>query len=292
MRRFCSSFMIALLLVLASPALRATPQPLSVKEISLMLRSGYSSADILAELANRRVVDAPDAESRKALAEFGASAQLLEALDTGAYRVDDATAEGARQSALELSACQAVEAEKTFRDATAVLRAQHARAAAAPAPVAGSSSVLRALQDKLVICRDGVIGPLDPAAVEHKQLVALYFSAHWCAPCRKFTPTLVDYYQRVAPAHPEFELVFVSADRSRFNWETYIRDTRMPWPAIDFDQLAGFAGLKQFGGESIPSLLVLDAGGHVVVSSYAGEQYVGPQAALATLDKIFAANAR
>ena len=101
----------------------------------------------------------------------------------------------------------------------------------------------------------------------------------------------LDYYNRVAPQHPEFQLIFVSADRSRYNWELYLRENKMPWLAVDFDQLGDLASLKQLGGDSIPSLLVLDDSLHVVASSYEGDKYVGPQNALATLDRIFAANA-
>ena len=32
------------------------------------------------------------------------------------------------------------------------------------------------------------------AALEGKDLVLFYFSAHWCPPCRQFTPLLKDFY--------------------------------------------------------------------------------------------------
>ena len=168
-----------------------------------------------------------------------------------------------------------------------MLRNQRAQAAA-NSPI--TFSIASNFQDKLVVCRDGVVTPADKNALENKKLFAFYFSAHWCAPCRKFTPELVDYYNRIAPQHPELALIFVSFDRSRFNWETYLRDAKMPWLAIDFDQLDGFAALRQLGSESIPSLLVIDATGHVVASSYDGEKYLGPQAALAGLEQIFSAS--
>ena len=92
------------------------------------------------------------------------------------------------------------------------------------------------MKGDLVLWKNGSLARFrDDETLEKKKLFALYFSAHWCAPCRKFTPQLVEFYNRVAPQHPEFELVFVSDDRSPFGMETYMRD--MPWLAIDFSKL-------------------------------------------------------
>ena len=41
----------------------------------------------------------------------------------------------------------------------------------------------------------------------------LYFSAHWCPPCRAFTPQLAGTYAKLKEAGREFELVFISSDR-------------------------------------------------------------------------------
>ena len=220
-------------LALAATA-AAGVRPLSSKDVSLMLRSGYSSDDVLREIAQRRVTDGPDPATKKSLVDFGASPRLLSALESGEFRVDAATAERTREEETKTSAAQEAEAEKTFRHATEVLKEQRSRPVVRPSL---GGSLVSLLKDKLVRCHDGTIQTADSSALESKKLVAFYYSAHWCPPCRKFTPQLVDYYNRVAAEHPEFELIFVSYDKSRFNWETYMRDTKMPWLAIDFDQL-------------------------------------------------------
>jgi len=35
------------------------------------------------------------------------------------------------------------------------------------------------------------------AALAGKDVILIYFSAHWCPPCRGFTPVLKDFYEVV-----------------------------------------------------------------------------------------------
>ena len=49
------------------------------------------------------------------------------------------------------------------------------------------------------------------------KVVGLYFSAHWCPPCRGFTPTLASWYKKSKEleARKCLEMVFVSSDRDQ-----------------------------------------------------------------------------
>jgi nucleoredoxin len=263
--------------------------PLTNKEIALMLRSGYSSESVVAEIQNRRVLEPLDPATKKSMVEFGASAQLIAALEGGSFIVSGSDADQAKAREAEVAAKRQEQIEQD-RKLNTLLQARQAQAhvQASVAPPPGETRVLDSLKSKLVRCRDGTTSRADGSELEKKKYVALYFSAHWCGPCRKFTPQLVDYYNRVTTAHPEFEIIFISSDRSRFGWDTYLQETKMPWLAVDYDQVAGLGGIRNLGGDSIPSLLVLDSGSRIIASSYDGEKYLGPQNALATLDKIFA----
>ncbi|KAL3270829.1 hypothetical protein HHI36_021348 [Cryptolaemus montrouzieri] len=90
-----------------------------------------------------------------------------------------------------------------------------------------------------------------------------YFSANWCPPCRAFTPQLVDMYKQIRKKEPNFEIIFVSSDRSAESFTTYME--YMPWLAIPFQQSAVRAELAQlYGIRGIPTLLLLDNNGHVI----------------------------
>lgn len=46
-----------------------------------------------------------------------------------------------------------------------------------------------------------------------KKAVALYFSAHWCPPCRGFTPVASDFYKQINTTDASaLEIIFVSSD--------------------------------------------------------------------------------
>ncbi len=65
-------------------------------------------------------------------------------------------------------------------------------------------------------------------------VVGLYFSAHWCGPCRSFTPTLAKFYENFKKTDDgkRLEIVFVSSDRDESAFNDYYKE--MPWLALPF----------------------------------------------------------
>jgi nucleoredoxin len=49
------------------------------------------------------------------------------------------------------------------------------------------------LAGKKLVKRDGSVHDVDQV-LSSANVVAFYFSAHWCPPCRNFTPLLADFY--------------------------------------------------------------------------------------------------
>jgi len=264
--------------------------PLTVGEISLMLRAGYSSSSVMQELSARRCVDAVDQAKEKTLVNSGASAELIAALKSGMYSLSADKTEKVLQQ-METQAQHRAEAAQVARKSDAAYQAEVVRQRnAKPATIntGGTEAVSEFLKSDLIRLRSGDPIRADETALANKKLIVFYFSAEWCGPCRKFTPQLVDYYKRVSPEHPEFEIVFFSSDKSQYAMEKYMRDENMPWLAIDFTKLKDKAVLKKNAGDGIPALIVVDSSGNMISSSFANGQYVGPQKVLADLDAIFA----
>jgi len=99
----------------------------------------------------------------------------------------------------------------------------------------------------------------------------IYFSAHWCPPCRGFTPTLVEKYKALKDFGKKFELVFASSDKSEDQFNEYYKE--MPWLALPYADRAQKDKLAKFYGVSgIPMLAIINAQtGETVTTNGRGE---------------------
>ncbi len=157
------------------------------------------------------------------------------------------------------------------------------------APPARVGSVPSALAGKLVTVKGKTLAPVPRAGLDGARYIAFYYSAHWCPPCRGFTPELVDAYDEIKAAHPEFELVFVSHDEDPAAMQGYMTEYRMAWPALKFDQVKTARVARRPDNErGIPNLVFMDADGKELSHSYTpGGDYRGPKAVLADIRKHF-----
>ena len=119
--------------------------------------------------------------------------------------------------------------------------------------------------------------PWDASKLAGVQYIAFYYSASWCPPSRAFTPDLVSFYNEFKPSHPNFEIIFVSDDRSDGDMASYMKTDSMPWPAVRFADVSDpDLNAGQFCGAGIPCLVLVDRNGNVLSDTYRGGAYVGP----------------
>lgn len=133
---------------------------------------------------------------------------------------------------------------------------------------------MEALLGSHVVDKDGKQVAVSDFAQAGK-VVGLYFSAHWCPPCRGFTPALAEFYDNVKKASDKLEIVFVSSDRDETSFKEYF-DT-MPWKALPFSDRGKKEELStKFEVRGIPTFIILngdtaevvDAQGRATVSAH------------------------
>jgi len=92
--------------------------------------------------------------------------------------------------------------------------------------------------------------------------IAYYFSAHWCPPCKAFTPKLADWYVK-SLKDKGLEVVFVSSDRDETTFKEYFGT--MPWLALDYSDRNRKEELNQlFDVSGIPSLVIVGSDGQLI----------------------------
>ena len=148
--------------------------------------------------------------------------------------------------------------------------------------------------------KDDFLGTLNDALVnsagekvnpdlKSKDYVAFYYSAAWCPPCRKFTPSLVKFYDE----HKDkgnFELILVSSDRDKKSALGYMTKYNMNFPTVEFSKIKS-TNSKKFAGRGIPFLVVIDKEGKVVSTSAPKGKYRGCTPVMNELKELISAPA-
>ncbi|NBR46211.1 MAG: hypothetical protein EBT68_03740 [Verrucomicrobia bacterium] len=139
------------------------------------------------------------------------------------------------------------------------------------------------VEPRLFLVRDGKKADFKKPAANPKY-TALYFSAHWCPPCRAFTPKLVAWYKEFQPKHPDFELVFVSRDKDEAAQLEYMKETGMPWPAAKLSAGKDPA-FEKYAAGGIPYLVLIDESGKDLTGKE-GNEWQSPSEVLKKIEEL------
>ncbi|GAA5125976.1 redoxin family protein [Luteolibacter yonseiensis] len=149
-------------------------------------------------------------------------------------------------------------------------------ATAAPAPAAEVASAFDKVLDGNLVSLSGKRLAAKKDFVKPTKYYLFYYTASWCGPCHKFTPSLVEFYNKNKPGNNEFELVLITSDSSDDAMESYAGEFKMPWPQLKLSRTEKFKKEFKYPGGGIPNLVLTDTEGKLIKGSYEGQTYVGP----------------
>ncbi|XP_044490323.1 probable nucleoredoxin 1 isoform X1 [Mangifera indica] len=94
--------------------------------------------------------------------------------------------------------------------------------------------------------------------------ILLYFSAHWCPPCRAFLPKLTEAYHKIKAKNEPFEVIFISSDRDQASFDDFF--SGMPWLALPFGDRRKASLSRKFKVYGIPMLVALGPTGRTITT--------------------------
>jgi hypothetical protein len=244
-----------------------------------MLRSGYSSDAVLRELAIRHFADVFDGTVAEQLTRAGASESLINALRNGSHVATASEISAAREKVIAQESQTSLVTQPAPRPQVPSSRTTLPSGPAISRP---PNAIYEVLQGNLVHLERGELRKLDDELVKKKKLYLLFYSSNSSELARAITSSLVTLYHRVASFHPEFEIIFLSQDRTAYAMETYVQQTEMPWPAVVFEKTAGRKVISQ-----VPYLILVSGDSKVLYSS-SGTQNSDQAKVIADLDKVIA----
>lgn len=98
--------------------------------------------------------------------------------------------------------------------------------------------------------------------------ILLYFSAHWCPPCRAFLPKLIEAYNEIKSKDHTFEVIFISSDKDQASFDDFF--SGMPWLALPFGDPRKTSLARTFKVHGIPMAVALGSTGQTITTEARG----------------------
>jgi nucleoredoxin len=96
---------------------------------------------------------------------------------------------------------------------------------------------------------------------------AFYRGAGWCGPCRQFSPSLVKFYKETKPKNANFEVYFISGDKTPAEMKGYAKEAGFSWASVPQARQPQMQIVNRLFTNLIPQFVVTDRAGTVLIDS-------------------------
>ena len=118
---------------------------------------------------------------------------------------------------------------------------------------------------------------LDPDAALPEPVLAgtdyllIYIGSGDCSRCARFTPELKKAYRELKARHDNFEVVYLSGDRSKAAYERSVAQNELPWRVVPYETMYAAATARSFQSDLMPVVYLVRPDGTVIASTASDE---------------------
>ena len=237
--------------------------PVTYKEIAMLLRNGEQQQYIMDETARRKLLHPLTKDEEADLVSLGATPALIQALESPAMlaTAGNAAAYDARVQQQNVTA-QMQEQDERFvaqnPPAGAPAPQPQTQQSANPpvSPFSGKSIDLQ------FTAADG--SPVNLATLRGK-VVLIDFWATWCGPCMREVPDVVEAYKKY---HGQgFEVIGISLDKDEDTMFQVTHEKEMTWPQYFDGKGWQNAIASKFNIRSIPTMWLVNKAGVIAITN-------------------------
>lgn len=242
-------------------------EPMTYKEIAMLLRNREQEPFILKDTARRKLLQPLSAQEEQALTSLGASPALLNALRTPELVMTPQSA-AAYNEELRQKREATLRTQKLDQERERKRIVQQPQSGAFPPPFPPPPQAkpeANSVEGKpLNLKFDAVDGSTVDLAKMHGKVVLVQFWATWCGPCMQEVPHVVAAYKKY---HEKgFEVVGISLDKKKDAMLKVIQEKEMTWPEY-FDGKGWQNEISSsFNVQAIPALWLVNKHGIVVTT--------------------------
>jgi len=254
---------LALCAVLFASAFAAmASDPVTYKEIAMLLRNGETQQFIIQDTSRRKLLLPLSTEEEKNLVSLGATPAFLSALREPAML---ASSQAAADYKARMQQREATAQQEQLRAAQAAAQAV-AKSKQQPLhvkPAAGE--IVGKPLDLKFTAADG--SPVDLANLRGK-VVLIDFWATWCHPCMGEVPNVVAAYKKY---HDKgFEIIGISLDKSKETMLDVTREKEMTWPQYFDGKVWNNEITSAYHIHEIPTMWLVNKSGVVATAGARG----------------------
>jgi hypothetical protein len=130
---------------------------------------------------------------------------------------------------------------------------------------------IKQLSGEVSILEGGNVKPYTATiSFKDKDYYLLLVGAAYDEKTPKLVTKLIETYNKVNQTTKKYEIIYMSLDRNPQSWEKFVKESKMPWPLLNYKVGTDSKTYGKYASNGVPNLIIVDRKGEVISDANRG----------------------